>query len=284
MLDELARAGLGTDWGARMLSKESTLYEPLSYNNGASWPFLSGWAALALYKGGRPDAGWQYVDALADLTFLEARGFIPELLSGDRLRSIDAAVPHQLFATTGFASALMRGLVGLEETDRGLRLAPNLPAGWPYLRVRRLWFRGARANVEIRRQAGGLSSGGGRQGPAFARRCPHAPAGKRAAGRALECRVACVAAPSRRGGPGGPGGPADGSGTADGDGARAAGHQADADPPALALGDESQRLRVVDATVTNGEYVARLQGARGAPTRPGSTCPSKWFRSQAPPR
>jgi len=36
MLDQLAGSGLGTDWGARMLSKESTLYEPLSYNNGAS--------------------------------------------------------------------------------------------------------------------------------------------------------------------------------------------------------------------------------------------------------
>ena len=109
MLDQLARAGLGTDWGARMLSNESTLYEPLSYNNGATWPFLTGWAALALYTGGRGASAWQYLDALADLTFLEARGYMPELLSGDLLRSVDAAVPHQLFATTGFVSTAMRG-------------------------------------------------------------------------------------------------------------------------------------------------------------------------------
>ncbi len=112
-----------------MLSNESKLYQPLSYNNGATWPFLTGWAALALYTGGRGASAWQYLDALADLTFLEARGYVMELLSGDLLRSVDAAVPHQLFATTGFVSTAMRGMVGLQETDTGLRLSPQLPAG-----------------------------------------------------------------------------------------------------------------------------------------------------------
>ena len=155
MLDELAGAGLGTDWGARMLSKDSTLYEPLSYNNGASWPFLTGWAVLALYKEGRTDAAWRYLDSLADLTFLEPRGYVPELFSGDLLRSIDAAVPHQLFATTGFVSGVMRGLVGLEETDSGLRLSPRLPPEWDHLVVKNLRWRDARATLEIRRDAGG---------------------------------------------------------------------------------------------------------------------------------
>ena len=150
-LDELAGAGLGTDWGARMLSRESTLYEPLSYNNGASWPFLTGWAALALYKGGRPDAAWQYLEALSELTFIEGRGYLPELFSGDLLKSIDAAVPHQLFASTGFVSGVMRGLVGFEETNEGLRLTPHLPPGWTVLRVRNVWWRGRRGELEIRR-------------------------------------------------------------------------------------------------------------------------------------
>jgi hypothetical protein len=115
MLDELARAGIGADWGARMLSRDSKLYEPLGYNNGAAWPFLTGFAGLAEYVARRGPVGWQYLDGTADLTFLEARGYIPELLSGDRARSIDAAVPHQLFATTGFASMLLRGMLGLRE-------------------------------------------------------------------------------------------------------------------------------------------------------------------------
>jgi glycogen debranching enzyme len=264
MLDELARAGLGTDWGARMLSNESTLYEPLSYNNGASWPFLSGWAALALYKGGRPDAAWQYVDALADLTFLEARGFIPELLSGDRLRSIDAAVPHQLFATTGFASALMRGLVGLEETDAGLRLSPQLPAGWPFLRVKRLSFRGARADVEIRRHDGGLSvrvDGDTQPLPldivlAFPPGSELAAAPRGAGWRALPARAGAAGPHARltlRAGE---------TPTSVTIPARPGVRLVPVHAP-LALGDESQRLRVIDASVRDGVYVARLQGRTG---------------------
>jgi len=264
MLDELARAGLGTDWGARMLSKESKLYEPLSYNNGASWPFLSGWAALALYKGGRPDAGWQYVDALADLTFLEARGFIPELLSGDRLRSIDAAVPHQLFATTGFASALMRGVVGLEETDTGLRLTPNLPASWTYLRIKRLSFRGAHANVEIRRQEGGLSvRADGDKGPVSLDVVLTLPPGSELAS---SSRTTGWRALPPRPGAAGPevqvplqAGPVPQTVTVR---ARPGIRLMPVHPP-LALGDESQRLRVVDAAVRDGIYVARLQGRTG---------------------
>ncbi len=166
-LDDLAGAGVGADWGARMLSIDSALYGPLSYNNGASWPFLTGFAALALYANGRPDAAWTYLDGTADLTFLESRGYMAELFSGDRLRSIDAAVPHQLFATTGFMSTLMRGLVGLSALPAGtldgqpvparLRLAPQLPAGWDRLTIRNLRWQGVTADVSITRNAGGLS-------------------------------------------------------------------------------------------------------------------------------
>jgi hypothetical protein len=162
MLDELAGSGLGTDWGARMLSRESKLYEPLSYNNGAVWPFLTGFASLALYTGHRAPAAWAYLDGTADLTFLEARGYMAELFSGDRLRSVDAAVPHQLFATTGFVSTLMRGLVGLgagepaPDADRArmkspVRLAPQLPPGWRYLRVKNLQWQDSRFDVALER-------------------------------------------------------------------------------------------------------------------------------------
>jgi len=166
MLDQLAGAGVGTDWGARMLSRESELYEPLSYNNGAVWPFLTEFAALALYRNHRAPAAWAYLDGTADLTFLEARGYIAELFSGDRLRSIDAAVPHQLFATTGYVSTLLRGLLGIGAAapDPGLqhsaadpaaapmRLAPQLPSGWPYVRVSNLRWRDAQFDFAIERQ------------------------------------------------------------------------------------------------------------------------------------
>jgi hypothetical protein len=133
-LDALASSDLGADWGARMLARTSALYHHESYNNGAVWPFLSGFAALALYEQGRPRAAWSYIEATKSLTFLEGRGYVPELLSGDRLKALDAAVPHQLFSTSGLVTPLIRGLVG----HRPGRLAPKIPAGWTELRVQNL--------------------------------------------------------------------------------------------------------------------------------------------------
>ncbi len=165
-LDLLAGSGVGADWGARMLSRESGLYDPLSYNNGAVWPFLSGFATLALYEQGRPEAAFAYLAGTAELTFLGDRGFVPELLSGDRLRAIDAAVPHQLFATTGLVAGVLRGLFGLrveqdlldgEATAAGrwiLRLAPRLPAGWDGMSVRDLRWGDTRLALALQRQQG----------------------------------------------------------------------------------------------------------------------------------
>jgi glycogen debranching enzyme len=244
MLDELSRAGIATDWGARFLSNESKLYEPLSYNNGASWPFLSGWAACALYKGGRAPAAWQYLDALADLTFIESRGYIPELFSGDYARTVDAAVPHQLFATAGFASALMRGMVGLEETDAGLHLSPQLPPGWDGLRLRNLRWRGASADIEIRRHADRVAvSMTPRKGSMRVDVTVTPPPGAELLSTSATVSLS-TAAPS-------------------GEVRLRPGIELTADQKPLVIGDESQRLRVVETRVDGGVFTARLQGRRG---------------------
>jgi hypothetical protein len=158
MLDELAGAGVGADWGARMLSRDSPLYEPLSYNNGAVWPFVTGYATMALYAQGRPEAGWAYLEALGDLAFVDACGYTPELLSGDRLRAVDAAVPHQLFATMGFMSGFARGLLGIRQPlapgqglGASLRIQPRLPPEWRRMTVKNLRWRNQRTDLTIER-------------------------------------------------------------------------------------------------------------------------------------
>jgi glycogen debranching enzyme len=161
MLDELAGSGVGADWGARMLSRQSPLYEPLSYNNGAVWPFVTGYATMALYSQGRPEAGWTYLQALGDLAFVDSCGYTPELLSGDRLRAVDAAVPHQLFATMGFMSGFARGLLGMRQAaapgeglGASLVIRPQLPPEWQRMTVRNLRWREHRTNLTIERVDG----------------------------------------------------------------------------------------------------------------------------------
>ncbi|MGH9389423.1 MAG: hypothetical protein ACRD1Z_07390, partial [Vicinamibacteria bacterium] len=114
------------------------------------WPFLSGFAALALYKNERPQAAWFYVEGAKSLPFLEARGYVAELFSGDRAKPVDAAVPHQLFSTTGLVAPLLRGLVGIEPGKLSLRI----PAGWNRLRVKNLRHGGVYDLDWTRRRSG----------------------------------------------------------------------------------------------------------------------------------
>jgi hypothetical protein len=251
MLDELARPGIAADWGARLLSRESAQYEPQSYNNGAVWPFLSGFVTLALYSQHRADAAWQYLDGTADLAFVDGRGYTTELLSGDRLRPIDASVPHQLFSTSGFVSGFMRGLVGLKEpaaADAGaaLVLEPQLPVGWKDVAVKRLRWRDALADVTI-----GLAP------DAIEVAIEHAatprpvvvklalPPGAEAPDGAREIRFVGRERQARR---------------------RVTFQPGITIAPihaALGVGDPSQRLRVVSTSFDGRRYVARLEGRRG---------------------
>ena len=159
MLDQLSRAGLGTDWGVRMLSNESTLYQPLSYNNGATWPFLTGWAALALYHGRAGRVG------LA----VSRRAGGPHVPRGPRLRDGTAVGRPAAFGGRGGpASALRHDRLRLDRHARdgrpagnrhtGLRLSPQLPAGWSFLRVKNLRWRDARGTLEMRRARDGSLS------------------------------------------------------------------------------------------------------------------------------
>ena len=109
-LAAIASHRLTADWGARMLATDHSLYDPLHYNMGAVWPFVTGFVAWGHYRYERPWAAFPLVDALARLTFDFARGRHPELLSGAFYRPLDTAVPHQFFATSMFVTPLMRGL------------------------------------------------------------------------------------------------------------------------------------------------------------------------------
>lgn len=251
MLDELARPGIAADWGARLLSRESQVYEPQSYNNGAVWPFLTGFATLALYSQHRADAGWQYLDGTADLAFIDGRGYVTELLSGDRLRPIDTSVPHQLFSTSGFVSGVMRGLVGWTEPDAtdataAVAIEPQLPAGWKHLTLRRMRWRDAIFDVSLARDAAGLDVAvrhTGRPRPVVVK-LALAPGAEAERG-ILEVRFdGSVRAEKKR------------------VAVRPGIEIAPAHEP-LRVGDSSQRLRVISTTIEGRRYTARLEGRRG---------------------
>jgi len=155
MLDRFAGAALSTDWGVRMLASTSVLYDAVSYNNGAVWPFLNGFASWAEYRNHRPAAAFMHWSQGALLTYAHALGFVPELLSGDYHLALDTAVPHQLFSSSAVVTALVKGMLGFypSAADRVIELEPHLPVRWSRLKVRNLRVGSGSLDLAVRREA-----------------------------------------------------------------------------------------------------------------------------------
>jgi glycogen debranching enzyme len=158
MAARLAGAEIMTDWGARPLSARSALFDPLHYNNGAVWPFVTGWVALAQYRYHNAHAGRFALEAIARTGFDAALGRNPEVISGRLYKPLDTAVPHQFFATSMVLTPLVRGMLGLEvDAPAGkLTLAPRLPAEWDSVRVDNVAVGADRLSFVVRRSGRSL--------------------------------------------------------------------------------------------------------------------------------
>jgi hypothetical protein len=152
-IDRLGSGAIATDWGARLLSSESRLYDPLSYHHGSVWPLFTGWASVAAYNYGRPHVGRQALMANALLTFQGSLGHVTELLSGDFNAPFGRSSHHQIWSQAMVAAPALRGLLGLEVTGEGnsLRFAPQLPADWDRVEVRRVRAGARRVSVTLAR-------------------------------------------------------------------------------------------------------------------------------------
>ena len=185
-MTRMASDRISSDWGAHMLSTESELYDPLQYNMGTVWPFVTGFAAWGQYRYRRPWAGFHLMDAVKQMTFDWSLGRHGELFSGTFYQPLDQTVPHQFFASSMLATPLLRGVFGWEP-DAPLgraRLAPQLPPDWSGAAVRRLRAGETVLDVEIRQRW--MADGGERrtvirsEGPALELQfVPDVPAGAR---------------------------------------------------------------------------------------------------------
>jgi len=138
VLDLFASSEMSTDWGIRSLSPKSSYYDPLNYNYGTVWPFLTGYACLSEYNYGRSLAGFSHLMSLAYNTFIDALGFCPELLSGEFFSPVEESVPHQVFSSSPIITGLVRGLLGLKGNAlrREIEFRPSLPGAWDKVTIR----------------------------------------------------------------------------------------------------------------------------------------------------
>ena len=160
MSARLASSEIMTDWGARPLSAASPLFDPLHYNNGAVWPFVTGWVSLAAYNYHNAAAGWFALDAIVRTGFDQSLGRNPEVISGRLYKPLDTAVPQQFFATSMVLTPLIRGLLGIDvDAPAGrVTIAPHLPPEWDSVAVDNVPVGSGRMSIVLRRTPGTITA------------------------------------------------------------------------------------------------------------------------------
>ncbi|UCC41319.1 MAG: hypothetical protein JSV96_07820 [Candidatus Aminicenantes bacterium] len=137
ILDLFASSEMSTDWGIRTLSPRSSYYDPLNYNYGTVWPFLTGYVCLSEYNYGRSLAGYSHLMNMAYNTYIDALGFCPELLSGELFAPIEESVPHQIWSSSCVITSLVRGLLGLKGNAlrKEIEFRPSFPGSWGRVQI-----------------------------------------------------------------------------------------------------------------------------------------------------
>ncbi|MEJ2637872.1 MAG: GH116 family glycosyl hydrolase [Calditrichia bacterium] len=110
-LQKVNSAELTTDWGVRLLSDKSKFYQPLGYNYGAVWPFVTGWVNMAQFQHHFSIQGYNTLMSSARHTFDNELGSVSEVFSGTLNIWMGESVPHQGFSSTGIVYPLVRGLL-----------------------------------------------------------------------------------------------------------------------------------------------------------------------------
>ena len=52
MMRNWAGSEFSTDWGTRIVSDQTSFYDPISYHQGTVWPLFTGWVSVAEYRAG----------------------------------------------------------------------------------------------------------------------------------------------------------------------------------------------------------------------------------------
>jgi len=148
---------LASDWGARMFARDSSVYDPASYNTGAVFPYLTNFVTLAEFLQGHALAAHPLFFSQVALVHAGGLGLLAEHLEGERLRAPERSVPHQVFSSAALLESALFGLFGLQpDASRArLRVAPCLPPAWGSAALRNARVGDTRFDLEFRSEGRG---------------------------------------------------------------------------------------------------------------------------------
>jgi len=154
-ISKLAAEEHQTDWGMRIISNRSKIYDGSGYHYGSVWPLFTGWASVGEYRYHRPLPAYSNLRSNALLATDGALGHFSEVLSGDYNQSFSTSSPHQIWSAAMVISPILRGMFGLQ-TDaekHQISLAPHLPADWTFFTMRNVHIGTASVDFQYRKTA-----------------------------------------------------------------------------------------------------------------------------------
>jgi len=181
MITRLADADQETDWGMRIISSHSKVYDGSGYHFGAVWPLFTGWASVGEYRYHRELQAYSNLRANALMVNDGALGHFTEVLSGDYYQGFSTSSPHQIWSAAMVVSSILRGLFGLQTDaeNHQITLEPHVPADWTSFGIRNVrlgrmgvdfQFRKTRDSISIEATRSGIGDCWVEFSPAFSLR------------------------------------------------------------------------------------------------------------------
>ncbi len=142
-----------TDWGMRIISRQSKVYNGSGYHFGAVWPLFTGWASVGEYRYHHEFPAYSNLRSNALLAVDGSLGHFTEVLSGDYYESFSTSSPHQVWSAAMVISPILRGMFGLQ-TDAAkhqINFDPHVPADWTSFAIRNVRLGGISVDFRYRK-------------------------------------------------------------------------------------------------------------------------------------
>jgi len=164
---QLAEADHQTDWGMRIISNQSPLYDGSGYHFGSVWPLFTGWASVGEYRYHQAFPAYANLRANALMALDGSLGHVAEVLSGDYYQPLSTNSPHQIWSAAMVISPILRGMLGIETDAQShtLTFAPHVPAEWRSFSVEDLRVGAAVVSVSYQKTPGTVTLEVKRTGP-----------------------------------------------------------------------------------------------------------------------
>jgi len=156
---EVARVTSGnaftSDWGVRIVSEFSSMFNPRGYHTGSVWPLFTGWTALSDYKTGNNLQGFSHI--MNNLLVYKhwAHGYVEEVLNGTEFKP-SGVCHHQCWSETMVLQPIFEGMLGFtpDAANNTVDFSPRLPAHWDHFAVNNLRFGDHSFNFEMKKENG----------------------------------------------------------------------------------------------------------------------------------